>query len=127
MAARKQQPFAVLNELLSDAGIISRPKAKAVRAKAMAVETREEVRVVMLHEASDASIVKGYDKRYHYEVSLELEDGRVFEWAFSKRLLRDVKAELATLPKVPEHEMVVGFENGQPTHTTTSFWIGGAR
>lgn len=91
----------------------------------------EDVKVVEILPDEDTAITKfgpgSYYKGFGYSVVLKLEDGREVHMSQHNRLLRDAKAELAALPKVPEYETFAMFQGGQFVGTEVHYWVGGGR
>jgi len=97
---------------------------------------RDEVKIVTIEAAPGATILKlqkgerfnPYAK-YTFDVIYVLEDGRRVETTDDHSLLRDAKAELASLPKAPRWEMTAIFdEHGRLSMTSTHIGLlSGAR
>jgi len=82
--------------------------------------------VEILPDDTNAGILKtahGYVFRQTYRLST----GEMVPSVFSKRLLRDAKAEVASLPRAPTSPMSAIFRDGQFVATRTEFYIGPRR
>ena len=86
-----------------------------------------EIPVVQIESAAGASVAKvdsplSSERGFAFPIVLVLEDGQRIDSSFKRRLKRDVVAELASLPKAPEHPTKAIFdEAGAFFGTSVSF------
>lgn len=83
-----------------------------------------EINIVeILPDDTNAGILKTSDG-YVFRIRYRLEDGTIEPSTKTKRLLRDAKAEMASLPKVPEDTMAAIYRDGRCVGFRTTFYIG---
>jgi len=88
---------------------------------------RTEVAIVeYLPDDTGAGILK-IDHGYLFRMIYRLETGELVPTTRSKRLQRDAKAFIASLPKLAEHSEHAMFHDGEFVGTRSSFTIGGQR
>lgn len=86
---------------------------------------REEIKVVRIEAFADEPIQKVVYPRKGYAIRVKfvLEDGRTLPSSIREEKLKDLKVELASLPKDVNNKKVV-VENGKITMSISTFSIG---
>jgi hypothetical protein len=88
-------------------------------------KTEIEIEIVeVLPDDSEAGISKG-TSGYNYRFIYRLADGTLEPTVGSKRLLREAKSFISSLPKVPENLTIAIYHDGRFVGTRVTFKIGG--
>ena len=85
---------------------------------------RDEITITEIRPDEVTSIAKIPGVGYRFRVIYVLEDGTEEHSTETRRLLRDAKAELMSLPKSPAHPMKACYSDGEFWGTSTSYYIG---
>jgi len=75
-----------------------------------------ELKVVLVEAVDDVPVKLTYPTynghKYVYKTLLTLEDGQKIEWVETKKLLRDAKVAIASLPEIPKYPTSIKFQDG---------------
>jgi len=86
--------------------------------------TNGEVEIVEILPDSTGAGIARTAMGYCYRLEYRLADGTILPSTQSRRLLRDAKAQVASLPKAPEHPTKARFMDGRFVATSTEYYIG---